>query len=162
MVIEKRKPYRSKMFLAFCHEQMKPSMCCVCENKPWTQLHHWGDDGGMALKPGDLEVARVCTKCHSQFGHKKKALILAKGPMGMHRGTAMMILRKFYADALKLQSAYIQHLEGKRRVRGCARDELLQWRKSRSWIEMHEADVDWLVQWADRRAAELFDQIDEP
>lgn len=158
-MIGKQKPYRTKMFMAFCHEEMKPAYCAVCTEEPWTQLHHFGDDGGTGMKPNDLEVVRVCKGCHDEYGYKKLALILHKK---VSATVSEWLLAKFYEDALKLNMAYVQYLEGKRERMGCAKKALekslmdhLKWTR-----KPVEERVRWLMEWADRRAVELFDAIE--
>ena len=157
---QKKKPYRSKAFLAFCHEHLRGSFCCVCKEKPWTQLHHWGDDGGMGMKPNDLDVARVCEGCHLKYPYKKRALVMGSG---LHSLTASRILTAFQRDALTLNQAYVKHLEqGSPPIQtGCAHDELKKYVLSDRWLDLTSDQViDWISRWADRRAVELFDAME--
>ena len=105
MNLQKNKPYRSKAFLKFCHEQTPVVSCCIsgcCRS--WSELHHFGDDGGTALKPSDNEVARLCVNCHRDHGYKRRALI---------KNGYYEILECFQRDALKLNRMYLEHLEEK-------------------------------------------------
>jgi hypothetical protein len=102
-MLEKNKPYRSKAFLRFCHEQMR-GLCCLSCGSQWAELHHWGIGGGMAMKPSDLQVARLCKSCHDKHPWKMVALVT--------RGKTD-ILQAFMRDALYLNEAWIKHLEGK-------------------------------------------------
>jgi hypothetical protein len=157
---QKRKPYRNKAFMRFCHERMRGA-CCVCNARQWTELHHFGDDGGMGMKPGDLQVARVCKDCHTRFPNKFKAMY-----RGDHYTVSALVM--FQADALRLNQAWVEHLEAKRPIEidGCSMDELNRWFIEK-WYELclTETDLekhrDWFVQWADRRAAEMFDHLTE-
>jgi hypothetical protein len=105
--LQKSAPYRSKHFLKFCHESVPMTSCCLpgC-SRPWSELHHWGDDGGLGMKPSDNEVARTCLQCHRDTPYKKRALI---------KGGYLEILIAFMADALRLNRLYLEHLEAKRR-----------------------------------------------
>lgn len=98
------KPYRSKAFLRFAHQA--GGRCCVCGGT-WQELHHFGGDGGMALKPSDNEVARLCRKCHRENDFKRRALERRDQKNGTQ------ILEAMQADALQLNRAWIEHLEGK-------------------------------------------------
>ena len=98
----KTRPYKSRAFLAHCHET--DGACCLCRTKPWVMLHHFGDDGGQSLKPSDNEVARVCADCHRNNDYKRKSLI---------RNGYYEILDKMQNDALKLNRVYMEKLEGK-------------------------------------------------
>ena len=151
---QKKKPYRSKMFMAFCHEHMKPAVCPVCKERPWMHLHHWGEDGGTGMKPNDQALVRLCRPCHEDYGMKVRALV---------RHDRMDLLRAFYLDALKLNMAYVQHLEGKRVTTGCAREALeVSLRDDLKWMRKPvEERVNWLMRWADRRAVELFTAMEE-
>ena len=99
MSLAKHPPHRSRAFLKFCHTQ--GGVCCLC-GKPWTELHHFGSDGGTRLKPSDNEVCRLCVNCHRDSGHKRKALI---------RNGYYETLEAFQNDALELNRAYIRELE---------------------------------------------------
>ena len=112
------------------------------------------------MKPNDLQVARLCEVCHKKFGYKERAL-RTQGKIDPM--LAVKVLAGFTRDAMILQSAYIQHLEGKRTQRGCARDALLKIIMSEVWDKMTtEETADIFMNWADKRAVELFDAIDEP
>ena len=103
----KNKPYRSKSFLSFCHSEMKHEPCCLCDERQWKELHHFGADGGMGMKPNDLEVARLCQDCHMDHGGKKRSLIKSMNP------TDLILLVAFQDDALVLNRAWIEHMEDK-------------------------------------------------
>jgi len=77
MGLEKCKPFRSKEFMKFLHRHRKNELCARCMVRPWTQLHHFGYDGGKALKPSDLFVVRLCKKCADENEIKARALALA-------------------------------------------------------------------------------------
>lgn len=104
MNLQKQPPYRSKRFLDFCHNETPLISCCLCGVKPWSELHHFGDDGGQGLKPSDNEVARLCSRCHRDNDHKRRALV---------KNGYLEILESFQNDALKLNRLYIEKLEGK-------------------------------------------------
>jgi hypothetical protein len=102
MMFPKTKPYRSKAFLKFCHEH-KRGICAMCEN-PWTELHHFGADGGKGMKPSDTSVVRLCAACHKTYCFKALSLFKRRD-----YGTLLL----FQRDALELNRAYIEYLEGK-------------------------------------------------
>lgn len=102
MNLSKSPPYRSPAFLKFCHELPLVS-CCLCGARPASELHHFGDDGSMGRKASDNEVARVCSRCHRDTPHKRRALI---------KNGYMDILERFQNDALKLNRLYMEFLEG--------------------------------------------------
>lgn len=101
MNLQKRPPYRSRKFLAFCHKE--GGLCCLCGSN-FEHLHHFGDDGGRGLKPSDNEVARVCGDCHRKNDFKRKSLL---------KNRRYDILESYQNDALKINRAYIEKLEGK-------------------------------------------------
>ena len=110
----KKKPYRSKKFLSFCHEHMTDAPCCICRNRQWEQLHHLGADGGTGMKASDNEVARLCNSCHSKIHSEMGRTLPAKA--SMYPATYAKQMRWFVAmqgDALLLNRAWIEHLEGK-------------------------------------------------
>jgi len=98
---QKKKPYRNPLFLNFCHVFMQPAECCVCGNRPWEDLHHFGDDGGMGMKPSDLEVARLCPACHEKYPNKRRSL----------EKNHKEILAKMDRDAGVLARAWIEYNE---------------------------------------------------
>jgi len=104
-MFSKSPPLRSKKLLRFAHDELRDTVCCICQEAPWTELHHFGDDGGRGLKPSDNEVARVCKACHMTLDHKRRALVRR----GEHE-----VLEAFQNDALKINRAYIEQLEAKR------------------------------------------------
>jgi len=161
MMLDKRKPWRSPAFMKFCHERMRGAMCCTCGEKPWVQLHHWGDDGGMGLKPTDLKLARVCRKCHDKYGYKERALMSPRCGLGLE--TARLILSNFRRDAIKLLEAYVQYLEGDEGQRhdDCSVDELNEWLATEAHSVGPDKQRNWLLAWADRRAAEIVEAYEE-
>lgn len=177
-----RKPYRSAAFMRFCHEQMTPALCCVCNERQWVALHHFGDDGGCSLKPSDNEVARVCTECHMENDAKRRGLLRSG------RGD---VLEAFQNDALKLNRAYLDHLEHEKRRAlpasrchgcrscgpdgtcmatlehvepgaGCALEELNLWLVTEAPGLGPDEQRDWLLSWSNRRSANVIDFIAEP
>jgi hypothetical protein len=102
MKYPKTKPYRSKAFMRFCHEYMS-GPCALCSN-PWTDLHHFGNDGGKGMKPSDTMLVRLCRRCHQKFDFKAFSL---------EKNERYGILIVFQIDALELNRAYIEYLEGK-------------------------------------------------
>lgn len=100
MKYPKTKPYRSKAFMRFCHEQ--GGACALCGG-PFEQLHHFGVDGAMGRKPSDNEVVRLCDACHKGWDFKWNALARK----------SWNVLIVFCRDALELNRAYIEYLEGK-------------------------------------------------
>lgn len=105
MNLTKNAPFRSKRFLKFCHEETEKTSCCMPRcNRIWSELHHFGDDGGKGMKPSDNEVARLCSLCHRDNDFKRRALI---------KNGYLEILETFQNDALKLNRKYIEFLESK-------------------------------------------------
>ena len=180
-MIGKRKPYRSSAFLSYCHEEMRPEPCCLCGERPWDQLHHFGDDGGQGMKPSDNEVARVCYECHPKFDLKRRGLLKS----GYHE-----VLMAFEKDALALNRAYIEFLEDKKlgtlpasRCQACdhachgggcdaryihveppadcALDELNLWLATEGPGLGPDEQRDWLLKWANRRAANVIGFFEE-
>jgi len=162
----KSKPYRSKAFLKFCHENMKPAPCCVCGDRPWDQLHHFGDDGGQSLKPSDNEVARICMHCHMKWDMKRKSLTKQIDY------EKLSILESFQNDALKLNRAYIEHLEEikerstdsmiRHLLKGndeCAREEAVQRIFGRHGLHgQHGMDEqEWWEAWSIKRCGNILD-----
>lgn len=161
-MIGKTAPLRSPAFMAFCHEEMKPAPCCICQQRPWVALHHFGDDGGQSLKPSDNEVARCCTGCHMEWDRKRRGLLkMAMAHPDDPR--PMDILDRFQNDALKLNRAYIEYLEkNKSRTSECAVDELVEWLATEPVpIASLDRYRNWLLSWADRRAAAVIEDYYE-
>jgi len=179
--IPKSKPFRSPAFIHFCHEHMKPAPCCLCGVRPWVALHHFGDDGGWALKPSDNEVARVCVECHMRYDLKRRGLSRSK----------LEILEAYQNDALKLNRAYLEYLEvekrgalplsrcdgcdyldedGKCRAKrshceppaACALDELNLWLVTECTGLAPDEQREWLLSWANRRSANVIGFLAEP
>jgi hypothetical protein len=93
--------YRNPGYMKFVHEEM-PGTCCMCGSRRWTELHHFGDDGGGGMKPNDIEVARLCHTCHELEGRKRRSLLM--------RGNSEVI-RTFERDAYKIMKAWIERGE---------------------------------------------------
>ncbi len=175
-------PMRSPAFLRFCHERMKPAPCCLCGERPWVALHHFGDDGGGSMKPSDNEVARVCTECHMKNDLKRRGLLKS----GFDE-----VLEAYQNDALKLNRAYLEELEGEKRKAlpasrcdgctfcagdggcsarlehaepgdDCALDELNLWLATEGPGLGPDEQRDWLLKWANRRAANVIGFLEEP
>lgn len=100
MGLEKNKPFRSKEFMKFLHEHRKNEPCANCMVRPWTQLHHFGYDGGKALKPSDLFVVRLCKKCADE--NEIKAISLT-------RNGQWELLACFLQDAMCNVEAWLIH-----------------------------------------------------
>lgn len=96
----KIKPLRSKEFMAFAHKTVAP--CCICMERSYDHLHHFGDDGGMAMKPSDYNVARLCMLCHQKYDMKERTLL----KNGLHE--QLMAMMK---DALTLHDLWFRHIE---------------------------------------------------
>jgi len=84
-------------FLAWAHRQ--PGQCCLCRQRRWEQLHHFGS-GGMGSKGDDERVARVCLPCHTR----------ARKEIAMRRDGDFETLAAFLADALDLMIKYKREL----------------------------------------------------
>lgn len=153
---QKEKPFRSKDFLRFVHERMRSTPCCLCGEREWTELHHFGPDGALAKKPGDLRVARLCRQCHDRNPLKTRALI---------KNDNWRVLAVFACDALELNEAWIRHINNGREPTTveCSYDEITRWLADdinligMSLVERRR----WLLMWADKRSAELFNHLTE-
>ena len=111
MVEQRHPPLRSPGFLSWAHTQ-KPAPCCLCGVRPWQVLHHFGDDGGQALKPSDNECARCCDQCHRENDIKRRGL-LKMSVADPDDPRPMDVLDRFQNDALKLNRGYIENLENR-------------------------------------------------
>ena len=153
---QRQQPYRSRGFLRFCHERMRDRPCCLCNRRAWIELHHFGPDGAMAKKPGDLQVARLCRQCHDRYPFKARSLV---------KNENWYVLAMFACDALELNEAWVRHIEaGKNPTKVmCSHDEITRWLSDdANWMSMTLVDRrKWLLMWADRRAAELFNHMIE-
>jgi len=96
----RRKPYRSKAFLAWA--KLQRGVCCVCRDRPGVELHHFGEKG-MGQKASDLLVCRVCSGCHQQ--------IQGKRGLAFRRMNRIETWADIQADAVALLSDYVEHLE---------------------------------------------------
>lgn len=163
----KSKPWRSAAYMRFCHQEMKPAPCCVCGERPWVALHHFGDDGGQGMKPSDSEVARVCMFCHGKWDFKRRALIRSREPL------ALDVLESYQDDALKLNRAYLAYLESQKvnsvlppaplvAEEECALEELNLWLVTDGPGLGPDQQRDWLLSWANRRAANVIGFLAEP
>lgn len=105
MGLSKSKPFRSREFMAFLHERrdLVGESCAVCMNEYWSQLHHFGDDGGMGMKPSDLYVVRVCKECADRYEVKGRALRLSG---------KWELLSIFLDDSMHNVETYLEHLGG--------------------------------------------------
>jgi len=182
MVIHKSRPYRSKAFLRFCHERTADVPCCLCNSRPWVQLHHFGDDGGRGLKPSDNEVARVCLDCHMENDQKRRALI---------KNGRDDVLLAFERDALILNREYMRFLEEQKRGKlpasrcggcamsdgsggcraeldhveppaDCALEELNLWLVTEAAALGPDEQRDWLLAWSNRRSANVIEFLADP
>jgi hypothetical protein len=106
--MQKNEVYRNPKFLNFCHQHHQ-GLCVLCGKNRWQDLHHFGNDGGMGMKPNDLEVARLCKYCHEKFGHKRMSLV---------KRNQTEVLLAFERDAGVLARAWIQWTEQHDRTRG--------------------------------------------
>lgn len=166
------RPYRSRDLFRFVHQDMR-GLCCVCRKSPWEELHHFGDDGGMGLKPSDNEIARLCRACHREHDFKRRALARRDEKNGTH------VLEAMQADALEINRVYLERLErlggGFPRcatcefserdscsarlphvepAEGCAMDELAEWLLEREGDLDVKQRAEWLREWSGRRSAD--------
>lgn len=151
-----RVPHRSKNFLAFVHETRKVGPCVACGTRPWEQLHHFSDDGGMALKPSDYVVARICRECHMDPVAGRKIRAMRRD--GFHKLAA-----DYLRDAVESLSLWAAHLEaqlGEYQANGCARDELVTWLADYDGRDPAAAEA-WLLAWAHRRHLNALDGMTE-
>jgi hypothetical protein len=146
-----RGPNRSAEYMHFVHEHLKPAPCCVCGQQPWTRLHHWGGDGGMASKPSDWWIARLCEGCARQHEIKLRAL---------QRADRTDLIAAFAVDALRCLEAWVvHHARGCPPAEGCTADALTAWLASSAADGPLPERRAWLLRWADHRAAETIDAI---
>lgn len=146
-----RGPYRSGAYLHFVHTHLQPAPCCCCGAAPWTQLHHFGGDGGMSSKPSDLWVARLCRACAIDHEVKLRAL---------QRAGRWDLLAAFAVDALRCLEAWVVHHErGCPPAEGCTAEALTAWLASPAAEGPLEARRAWLLRWADQRAAATIDAL---
>ncbi len=175
-----RGPYRSRDFLAWAKRYAAP--CAICRDKPGSELHHYGAHG-MSQKGSDLIVAHVCRECHGNI----QGLTLGSARWVLNGKLAE--LADLQSDTIALLAGYVQELEGdpKRPVAlerpprcagcghlgadgcgacwphleppiECAREELLAW-AAEHLRDDHEAQIAWLLAWANRRAGNLLDRF---
>jgi hypothetical protein len=166
-MLEKRKPARDKAFLRWVHERMVNSRCCLCMDAPWTQLHHFGANGGMGMKPSDYLVCRVCQQCHDRYGFKT-------GKFTANEDRAVIIAH-MQQDALQILEAYVQYqkamtprptlAEIRQAVAetdqiACTIEKFNEWWWADEPFRPRDpnAQRDWIIQWADSRAAALIDE----
>ncbi len=102
MMFPKDKPYRSKKYMAFCHEL--GGQCCVCKEQPFEQLHHFSKIG-MGMKGTDLKLCRVCTKCHERIAGKRRLAFMRSGDI-----LTWIDIQK---DGMEMLCKYVEYLEGK-------------------------------------------------
>lgn len=101
MNLQKNKPFRSKEFMKFLHERrdLVGWGCTLCSNQ-WSQLHHWGRDGGTGMKPSDLYLVKLCKTCADSNEIKMTALVLA----GYHSR-----LYEFFADSMHNVECWLKY-----------------------------------------------------
>ena len=87
--------------MAFFHRL--GGLCCICKEKPFRQLHHFGSGGGKGMKPNDLDCCRVCRGCALKYEVKTTAMI---------RDGRWELLAMMHMDSAELKGAYIEYLEG--------------------------------------------------
>jgi hypothetical protein len=95
-------PFRSAALMRFAHAHLTPAPCALCGERPWVQLHHWGHDGGLARKPGDHVLVRLCGECARAHEVKWRALV---------RDERWDLFARFAADGFAILRAYVEHLE---------------------------------------------------
>jgi hypothetical protein len=88
--------------MAFYHSL--GGLCCICKEKPFRQLHHFGSGGGRGMKPNDLDCCRMCQEC--AMAHEVKAT-------AMIRDGRWELLATMHMDSAELKGAYIEYLEGR-------------------------------------------------
>lgn len=105
MNLQKNKPYRSEEFMAFLHDRrdLVGEQCATCGSF-WKQLHHFGDNGGMGMKPSDLYLVKLCKTCADKYEVKTRAL---------RRDRRWKLLSVFLYDAMANVEAWIKWKEGK-------------------------------------------------
>lgn len=138
--------YRSKEFLAFVHAARRGGRCIACDDHPWTELHHCGDDGGVGLKPSDYMVVRLCEKCHHDpmLGRKLRAI---------RRADDHDLAADYLRDAVQSLMMWAAHVEShlvEYQDKGCARDELVEWLTDYDGQDLEAAEK-WLLAWSHRR-----------
>ena len=60
---------RSVAFLQWAKTQS--AACCICNDSPGTELHHYGQ-AGMGQKGSDYLICRVCRSCHGEIQGKRR------------------------------------------------------------------------------------------
>lgn len=167
----KLRPLRSREFMSFAHDT-SPSPCCLCGEKPFDQLHHFGSGGGMGMKPSDYLVARLCRECHQKYdmkeltllknGHVDVLMSMQRDALDLHdmwlrkleetRGQKLMLRCRtcYYCDG-KDCCASLKHVEPPSE---CALDDLLEKLLSMS-SDNAEEDRRWFVEWSNRRSANV-------
>ena len=138
--------YRSKEFMAFVHDTRRGGRCIACDDRPWIQLHHFGDDGGVGLKPSDYVLVRLCKSCHHDPPTGRKLRAMRKA--GDHDLAA-----DYLRDAIQSLQMWTAHLESQvveYKENGCARDELVEWLTDYDGLDLEAAEK-WLLAWAHRR-----------
>jgi hypothetical protein len=98
-ISQRKPPHRSRDFLRWAKTQM--SVCCLCREKPGSQLHHL--EPGLGKKGSDLLVCRVCPECHQWAEGKRRIALERMDKLG--EWTDMLV------DSLKLLSEYTAKLE---------------------------------------------------
>jgi len=141
-------PHRSKAFLAFVHTARRDGLCVACESRTWSQLHHFGSDGGAGLKPSDYLVVRLCRECHADSVSGRKILAMRRD--GFDQMAADYLADA--ADSLSLWSAHLESRLAESEANGCARDELVTWLMDYDATDLAGAEA-WLLAWAHRRHA---------
>ena len=105
MNLQKKKPFRSREYMKFLHERrdLVGESCAFC-SEPWSQLHHFGSDGGQGMKPTDLKLVRLCKTCADKYEVKERTL---------WRMARFELLATFQGDALDNLEAWIKYGSGK-------------------------------------------------
>lgn len=157
--------------MSFAHSTA-PAPCCICQEKPFVQLHHFGGNGGMSMKPSDYMVARLCMECHIAYDMKEKTLL---------RNGHFDQLIAMQRDALQLHDLWFEKIEQQKakklmlRCRSCehqengeccatmvhmeppiecALDELVEQIFIMNPDNMDEAR-EWFIQWANKRSTNV-------
>ena len=170
-----RKTYRSKEFMSFIHNNMRGE-CCVCRERPWQQLHHFGR-GAMGMKPSDAELCRLCREC-AQANEVKK--------LAMKRDGRWELLATMQEDALEMNEEWLRYLAEKEKVpsrcrqchhmqkgickaslchieppNDCAMDELNMWLVTEGMGMSPDQQSKWLAKWSNRRSANVIGFLTE-
>lgn len=161
-------------FLAWCHRQGGVCADPSCSS-PWSELHHYGSDGGMGRRPNDYEVVRLCRACHDAHGRKRRALLRAGDyeRLAAWQEDTLELMRGWIASggrtpgrcggcAYNAKGGCLAHHPHAEPTEMCAVEELMEWLAEDAPEMAVDAQRDWLVDWAARRYGNVVWYLAEP